>query len=158
MGWIGLQKIFDDIANPFDRVGGDARFARRKEFGAGCGQVGDHSGSLGSVVEQGFESSGKVLGSEAVVEQFGDDPAAGDEVDHGDREVAVGVERGGDLRRIANEAFSEGEGEFRDAVDDDEWVPDGEGEDGCGATGDDSGSGMVEGSSGVRNDVRYFPS
>ncbi len=94
----------------------------------------------------------EVLRGEALVEQLGDDAAAGDEVGHGDGEVAVGVFEGGfvaDLGGVADEAFGEGEGERRDAVDDYEGVADGEGLDGGGAAGDDGGAGVVEGGAGV---------
>ena len=65
--------------------------------------------ACGGVVEQGAQGGGDVGGGEVVVEQFGDDAAAGDEVDHGDGEVAVGVGLGGDFGGVADEAFGEGE-------------------------------------------------
>ena len=55
----------------------------------------------------------------------------------------------GELGGVADEAFGEGEGEARDAVDDDEGVADGGGLDGGGAAGDDGGAGVVEGVAGV---------
>jgi hypothetical protein len=102
---------------------------------------------------RGRRAAARFSGGEAVVEEFGDDAAAGDEVGHGDGEVAVGVGCGGDLGGVADEAFEDGEGERGDAVDDDEGIADGEGLDGGGAAGDDGGAGVVEGFAGVGDEV-----
>ena len=126
-----------------------------EELGAGFGEVGDHLGAGGGVVEQGAEGGGEVCGGEAVVEELGDDAAAGDEVGHGDGQVAVGVGLGGDFGGVADEALEDGEGERGDAVDDDEGIADGEGLDGGGAAGDDGGAGVVEGFAGVGDEVDY---
>ena len=49
------------------------------------------SGRVRGCRRGGGEGGGDVGGGEAVVEELGDDAAAGDEVDHGDGQVAVGV-------------------------------------------------------------------
>ncbi len=61
---------------------------------ANLGQVGDHSVALWGVGQQRAQGGGYVFCGEAGLQEFGDDAAAGDEVDHGDGEVAVGVEVG----------------------------------------------------------------
>ncbi len=97
-----------------------------------------------------------MAGGEAVLQKLGNDAAAGDEVDHADGEVAVGVGAGGpDLGRIVDEALGEAEGERGDLVDDDEGVADDCGLDGGGPAGDDGGAGMVEGFAGVGDKVIF---
>ena len=73
-----------------------------RSLARGLGEVGDHLGAGGGVVEQGAEGGGEVCGGEAVVEEFGDDAAAGDEVDHCDGEIAVGVGSGGDFGGVVD--------------------------------------------------------
>ena len=58
-----------------------------------------------------------------------------------------------DLGGVADEAFGEREGEWGDAVDDDEGVSDDGGLDGGGAAGDDGGAGVMEGLAGVGDKV-----
>jgi hypothetical protein len=79
---------------------------------ANFGEVGDHLIAFGGVREERLQGGGEVGGGEAGLEELGDDAAAGDEVDHGDGEVAVGVEVvcGPDLGRVLDEAFGETEG------------------------------------------------
>ena len=83
----------------FDCVGKPAGWSWFRGAAAGAaanlGQVGDHLVALGGVGEQGREGGGDVRGGEAVLQQFGDDAAAGDQVDHGDGQVAGGVGRSG---------------------------------------------------------------
>jgi hypothetical protein len=118
------------------------------------GEVGDHLFALRAVGEQGKQGGGYVFGGEAALQELGDDAAAGDEVDHGDGEVAVGVEGGGDLRWVVDEAFCQPEGERGDAVDDHEWVSDDRGLDRGGSAGDYAGAGVVEGFAGVGDQVQ----
>ena len=81
------------------------------------------------------------------MEEFGDDPTTGDQVDHGDGKVAVGVEivGGPDFGWVVDELFREAEGDWGDFVDDDEGVADDSGLDSGGAAGDYGGAGVVEG-------------
>ena len=85
--------------------------------------------------------------------QFGNDATAGDEIDHSDWQIAVGVGLGGDLSGVANEAFGELVGQGGDLVDDDEGVSDDGGLDRGGAAGYDAGLGVVEGLAGVGYEV-----
>ncbi len=87
------------------------------------------------------------------MEELGDDAAAGDEVRHGNGEVAIAVDFSGNLLRIPDELLGELEGEGGDAVNDDEGVADERGLDGGGAAGDDRGAGVVEGFAGVGDEV-----
>jgi hypothetical protein len=89
-----------------------------------------------------------------LLDQFGNDAAACDEVDHGDGEVAVGVELGRDLGWVADQPFGELIGQGRNLVDDDKWVSDNGGLDRGGAAGYDAGSGVVEGLTSVRHEVK----
>jgi hypothetical protein len=122
---------------------------------ADFGEVGDHLGAGEGVGEEWAQGCGYVLCGEAGLQELGDDAAAGDEVHHGDGEVAfgVGVVRGPDLCGVVDQAFGYAEGEGRDLVDDDEWVADECGLDGGGAAGDDAGAGVVEGFTGVGDEV-----
>lgn len=112
----------------------------------------------GVSARSGRRAEEEVCGGETGLEEFGDDAAAGDEVDHGDGQVAFGVEIGGvpDLGRVLDEAFSEAEGERGDLVDDEEGIADDCGLDGGGAAGDDAGAGVVEGFAGVGDEVDGF--
>ena len=118
---------------------------------ADVSEVGDHSGAVRGVVEEGAQGSGYVFCGEAVLQEFGDNAAAGDEVCHRDREVGIGVGLGlvPDFGGILNEALGQTEGERGDSVDDDEGVADDGCLDGCGAAGDDAGAGVMEGFAGV---------
>ena len=70
------------------------------------GQVGDHLGALGGVVEQGPEGLCDVGCSEVVLKELGDDASTSDEVDHGDGEVATGVQASGpDFGRVVDETL-----------------------------------------------------
>ena len=110
-------------------------------------------GASGGVGEQGSEFFGEGFGVEAVLEELGNDAAAGDEVGHGDGEVAFAVDVGGDFLGIPDELLGELEGEGGHAVDDDERVADERGLDGGGAAGNDGGAGVVEGFAGVGDEV-----
>ena len=99
-----MQKGFGGVADATDGVS----VWRGQEPGAGFGEVGDHLRAGGGVVEQRAQRGGEVGGGEALVEQLGDDAAAGDEVDHGDGQVAVGVGLGRNLGGIADQAFEDG--------------------------------------------------
>ena len=63
-----------------------------------------------------------------------------------------------DLRRIVDQSLCQPESEGRDAVDDDEGVPDDGGLDGCRAAGDDAGASVVKGLAGIGDeaDVKEF--
>ena len=126
----------------------------RKETATDFGEVGELLGAFGGVGEQRAQGGGYVGGGELLLDELGDDAAAGDEIDHGYGEVAVGVGLGGDFGWVADEAFGEGEGEGGDFVDDDEGVADDCGLDGGGAAGYDGGSGVVEGFAGVWDEMK----
>lgn len=117
------------------------------------GEVGDHLLALRAVCQQGTQGGGYVFGGEAVLEELGDDAAASNEVDHGNGQIAVGIEGSGDLGWIMDEAFCQPKGERGDAVDDHEGVSDDRSLDGGGSAGDDAGAGVVEGFAGVRDQV-----
>ena len=123
------------------------------ETRADLGEVGDLLAAGGGFGEQRFECGGQGIRVEASLEQFGDDAAAGDEIDHGDGQVAFAVGVGGDLGRVPDEGFGELEGERGDLVDDEEGIADECGLDGCGAGGDDRGAGVEEGFAGVGDEV-----
>ncbi len=114
-------------------------------FGEGC----DLAGAFWAVVEEGGEFGGYVFCCEAGLEEFGDDAFAGDEVDHGDGEVAVEVAGEAEVFGVVDEFAGEGEGEGGNSVDHDEGIADDRGLDGGGAAGDDGGAGVVEGFGGV---------
>ena len=118
------------------------------------GEIGDHLLALRAVVEQRPQDGGYVFSGEAVLQEFGDDAAAGDEVDHGDGQIAVGVEGGRDLWRVVDKAFCQPEGERGDFIDDDKGVADNGSLDRGGSAGDDAGAGVMEGFAGVRDQVR----
>jgi hypothetical protein len=119
------------------------------------GEIGDHLLALRVVVEQGTQGGGYVFGGEAVLKELGDDTAAGDEVDHGDGQVAVGVEGSRDLWRVVNEAFCQPEGERGDLIDDDKGVADNGSLDRGGSAGDYAGAGVMEGFAGVGDQVHW---
>ncbi len=144
-----LQELQDDLGGAGDGVGGGIG----DELAADLGEVGDLAGAGGGVFEQGRQGRGEGVGVEVLLEQLGDDAAAGDEVHHRDGEVAVVVLLGGDLGGVLDEALGEGEGEGGHPVDDDEGVADDRGLDGGGAAGDDGGAGVVEGLAGVGDEV-----
>jgi hypothetical protein len=75
-------------------------------------------------------------GGKVMLDEFGDDSFAGDEVGHGH----VGH---------FDDAFGDGVGERGNAVDDDEGVADEGGLHGGGAAGDDGGAGVMEGGGGI---------
>ena len=137
-----------------DDVGGAVEWGELDRRGrGGCGASSARSAIIGhgarGVVEERGELGGEVLGGEVVLEELGDDAAAGDEVGHGDGQIAGGVGHVGDLVGIADEALGDGEGQGGDTVDDDERVSDGGGQDGGGTAGDDGGAGVMEGFAGV---------
>ncbi len=116
------------------------------------GEIGDHLLALRAVVEQGAKGGGYIFGGEAVLQKLGDDAASSDEIDHGDGQVAFGIEGSGDLWRVLDEAFCQPEGERGDPVDDHERVSNEGGLDGGCTAGDDAGAGVVEGFAGVGNE------
>jgi hypothetical protein len=120
---------------------------------ADFGEIGDHLGALGAVDEQGTQGGGDVGGGEVLLDQLRYDAAAGDEVDHSDGEIAVGVLLRRNLGGIADETFGEFEGEGRDTVDDDEGVSNDGGLYGCGTAGHDAGAGVVKGFAGIGDEV-----
>ena len=77
------------------RLGDGVGACEGSEACTGFGEVGDHRGrGRGCRRAAGARAAATVVGGEAVVEQLGDDAAAGDEVGHGDGEIAV-VRRAG---------------------------------------------------------------
>ena len=117
------------------------------------GEIGDYLAAFGAVCKQGTEGGGYVFGGKAILQELGDDTAAGDEVNHGDGEVAVGVEGGGDLWRVVDQAFCEAESQGGDPVDDYEGVADDGGLDCGGSAGYYAGAGVMEGFTGVGNQM-----
>ena len=67
--------------------------------------------ALGGVGEEWGEFGGDVLGCEAVLKELGNDAATGDEIGHGDGQIAGGIGHVGELVGIADEALGEGEGQ-----------------------------------------------
>ncbi len=126
---------------------------------AEAGQVGELLGALRGFAQEGLEGFGEGVGVETGLEELGDDAAAGDEVGHGDGEVAFAVVacaggvHGPDFGRVPDELPGELEGEGGDAVDDDEGVADERGLDGGGSGRNDGGAGMMEGFAGVGDEV-----
>ena len=127
-------------------------FGRRSSLARGLSEVGDHLGAFWSVAKQRAKRSSKVLGSEPLVQQLRHNAPPSDQVDHGDRQVAVAIKRCRNLGRITDEAFGKRVGQSGDAVDDDEGGANGERLDGGSAAGDDGGAGVVEGGAGVGNE------
>ena len=73
--------------------------------------------------------------------------------------IGVGLGLVPDFGGVVNEALGQTEGERGDLVDDDEGVADDGCLDGCGAAGDDGGSGVMEGFAGVgdEGDRTFWP-
>ena len=63
----------------------------RRGGGRGLRRGRRSAGALGGVGEQGARAAATLAAVKRSLEELGDDAAAGDEVDHGDGEVAVGV-------------------------------------------------------------------
>lgn len=118
------------------------------------GEVGDHPAAFRTVCEQGTQGGSYVFGCETVLQKLGDDAATGDEVDHSDGQVAVGVEGGRDLWRVVDEVFCQPEGERGDFIDDDKGVADNGSLDRGGSAGNDAGAGVVEAFASVGDEVR----
>ena len=91
----------DHVANLSDGAGSGSGLQAAADFG----QIGDHLGSLGSVLEEWAEGGGYIGGGEVLLDQFRNDATARDEVDHSDGKVAVGVGLGGDLNWVADQPF-----------------------------------------------------
>ena len=120
-----------------------------KETLADLGEGGDHVFALGCVAEQRYKRGGEVFGGEVRLQQLRDDASTGDEVDHGDGEVAVAVCLGVDFGRVFDEELCQREGQGRDSIDHDERVADDGSLYRCSAAGDDRGAGVVERLTGV---------
>ena len=143
------EKAFDSVANLRDGAGSGGGSQESADFG----QIGDHLGSFRGVYEEGAQGGGYIGGGEVLLDQFGNDATAGDEVDHGDREVTVCVELSGDLGWVADQPFGELVGQGRNPIDDDKWVSNDGGLHGGGAAGYDAGSGVVQGFAGIGDEV-----
>ena len=79
--------------------GGDFGAARGEEAAAQLCEGDDLGVALGRVGQELRELGGDVLGGEAVLEKLGHDTAAGDEIGHGDGQVAGGIRHVGGTRR-----------------------------------------------------------
>ena len=124
------------IANLRDGIGSGGGLQAATDFG----QIRDHLGALWGVLEEGAEGGGYIGGGEVLLDQFGNDATARDEVDHSDGKVAVGIGLGGDLNGVADQPFGELIGQGRDSIDDDKWVSDDCGLHGGGSAGYDGGA------------------
>ena len=118
------EEVDDDVSGAFERrsAGAKLRASRSEKAVAKLCEGDDLGVTFGGVGQERGELGGDVLGTESVLEELGDDASAGDEIGHGDGQVASGVVHIGELIGVADEAFREGKGEGRDPVDDDEGI------------------------------------
>jgi hypothetical protein len=144
-----VKEVDDDVGSAVERSRLEP--SRGEEAVAEFGERDDLVVALGGVGEERGEFGGDVLGCEVVLKKFGDEAAAGDEVGHGDWQVTGSVGHVGELVRVADEAFRQGEGEGRDPINDDKRVSHNGREDSGGSAGYNGGAGVMESLSGIRH-------
>ena len=75
------------------------------------GQIGDHLLAFRAVGQQGKQRAGDIFRSEMILQKLRYDTATGDEIDHGDRQIALRVRLDRDLGRVVDKVLCQPEGE-----------------------------------------------
>ena len=76
---------------------------RGGETGTELSQICDLLPADWGIEEQSGEGVGEIFSTETVLQKLGNNPSAGDQVGHGDGQIAVSIDLGGNLRGIPDE-------------------------------------------------------